>query len=143
MNKTYLFVIGLLSLTPFHTACADSECSIEFPRAGLCASYSWIVEPATDQEAKMLLKFWDKASSKPTGPYVDPAEKLGLEPFMDMGGGHGHGSAPTRYTRKEAGVYEFRRIFLVMLGDWQLKFQRRDQQNRVLEEAVTTYRVTH
>jgi hypothetical protein len=145
---SFALLITSSLLGSLDSAHGDPACPIEFPKAGLCAAFDWLVIPTTENEAKLTLRFWDMATSKPIGPYKDPTDRLALELMMDMGGGHGHGSAPTRFARKAAGVYEFSRLFFVMLGDWQMKFQLRgpqtpsDPKGKILEESEFVYRVT-
>lgn len=131
--------IGLLITIPVQAD--EVVCPIEFPVAHLCADYEWVVEPKVGEEAIMALRFWDSENSSSGGPYADPDHYPGVELYMDMGGGHGHGSAPTQYTRRNTGIYEFRRIFFVMRGEWQIKFQIKNEEDQITEEVVTTYQV--
>ncbi len=105
---------------------SDPKCSdpIPLPLGGVTASIEWTQAPDTQDEAKMLLRFWNSKTGTPQGPYVDPQGDVFVDLWMDMGG-HGHGSAPTKIARKEAGVFEVKRVYFPMIGDWQVRIHRK------------------
>lgn len=48
-------------------------------------------------------------------------QNLNVTLWMDMGGGHGHGSAPVKVTPKGPGKYLVTEAYFVMEGEWLVK----------------------
>jgi len=105
----------------------DASCPLEFPKHGLCASWTWEKMPTDQDLGGAQLRFWKKALGTENGPFVDPNDEVFVKLWMpDMG----HGSSPVK-TEKTLdsgggvipGVYEATKIFFVMPGHWEIWVQ--------------------
>lgn len=76
----------------------------------VCAhvGYHWGL-PTSTAEAKFVFHATPK-----TGEISD----LKIDLWMDMGGGHGHGSAPVVMAKMDANKYQISNAFFVMPGTW-------------------------
>jgi hypothetical protein len=141
-----VLVWGLVTLSwvPKTQADGSLDCKIEFQNGKLCGAVEWISFPSLSDEARIVLRFWDPIQgSESSGPWVDPEGQLQVSLWMNMGG-HGHGSRPTTIRRVQAGVFEVRHLYFVMLGTWDLRIQRVDpgtRPPRVIEQAVLAVEV--
>ena len=107
-------------------------CPIEFHQAKLCAGITWTKPASSDGEGAFTLQFWDSVARDPKGPYVDPTNTVAVQLWMpDMG----HGSSPVTIQKSAVGVYEVTRVFFVMPGDWDIRFQLKDK-TKVIEQVV-------
>ena len=109
----------------------STECPFSFPKAGLCASWTWKADPTLDAGASATLKFWNAKEGSPNGPYVAPSSAI--RPFLWMPS-MGHGSSPIQVTSQEIGIFLLEDIFFIMPGEWTLNIELKSG-SQVLEQA--------
>lgn len=115
----------------------EAACPLEFPQAGLCASWTWVILPTEEEEGRAFLQFWNKATGTEAGSGEAPADTVYVKLYMPS---MGHGSAPTTVSNgPRVGMYDVSRISFSMPGEWEVKVQLR-REREVIEEAKFSYR---
>lgn len=108
-----------------------AACPFSFPKAGLCASWTWTEHPVSEVTVSAEVKFWSATDGTADGPYVTPS--YSLRPFLWMPS-MGHGSSPIEVTSVSTGIYQLKEIYFTMPGDWTLNLQLKNG-NQVIEAA--------
>jgi hypothetical protein len=105
----------------------DPGCPIEFPKSGLCATWSWEKLPNSQDYGTATLRFWVKNQGTAAGPYVTPGQTVFVKLWMPS---MGHGSSPVTTSPKldssgdkVPGIFESTGIFFVMPGAWEIWIQ--------------------
>ena len=103
--------VGFAATSDLATSAA---CPLAFPKAGLCASAQWVQGPSANVENQMLVQFYDAKTLAPK----DPTGAVTVVLFMpDMG----HGSSPTSLKHNAEGIFEVRKMFFIMEGQWEVR----------------------
>jgi hypothetical protein len=96
-------------------------CSKELPK--ICAHAHFTEYPETSEESQFIVHVEGEDESK-------IYNKINVELWMDMGEGHGHGSAPVEIAPdEEENHFDITNAWFPMMGEWQIKIT-------VLEEGV-------
>lgn len=111
-------IAGLLfALLSFNTAWAaeDHTPTVCAANTNLCLHMGFHSKPVVGEESNFMVHF-----------LVDPAiganiRDVKVELWMDMGNGHGHGSAPVDLKQLDAVHYRVSNAFFVMEGEWTIK----------------------
>ena len=82
-------------------------------------SLDWKVGPELG-ESRFVLKTWNNSDATFNGPYTDLPYQLQVVLWMPA---MGHGSAPTKITKINAGEYDVSSVYFIMNGKWDLKVQ--------------------
>jgi hypothetical protein len=114
----------------------STECPFSFPKAGLCASWTWIDVPAVEVELSASVKFWNAKTGTPNGPYVAPSSAF--RPYLWMPS-MGHGSSPIRVTPQETGTFLLEGIFFSMPRDWTLNIELKLGNNELEKANIPIY----
>jgi hypothetical protein len=113
-----------------------SKCSTKFSISQYCVLWQWEKTPTADESGVLTLKVVRPNllddSAVPVDLDSDPTLFLWM-PSM------GHGSAPNpRVSRIDIGSYRITDVFLIMPGEWEMKFQIKEG-NQVQDEAVALF----
>lgn len=111
---------------------ANENCPLDYPNAGLCAKIEWLVGPSGSGANSFTIKFWDKDTGAPAGPYVDPEHDVTVQLWMPS---MGHGSSPVTVSKESTGIYKATNVFFIMPGDWDIRVKLVDGAT-VVEQAV-------
>ncbi len=115
MKTTILLFLVLVSTTLFaqendggiHT---PNYCSIE----NTCLHLKFTSAPTSRGENQFVIHFLPHVDS-------DKIEILAAKLWMDMGNGHGHGSAPLKLSKlDEANHFLVKNAYFVMMGPWKV-----------------------
>ena len=117
MAKVRFLVVGLFLLVTIIEAMAQTQV-VEFEQNQLKMHYEWLTTPDNRQEGVMRLRF---EALSPNTLAVELGQ-LKVIPWMQMGGGHGHGSRPT-IIEKQGDFFIIKKIYFTMRGQWQLHFK--------------------
>lgn len=79
----------------------------------ICAHIGYDEEFSTQKEAEFMVDV--------VSPKAERMKNIQIELWMDMGSGHGHGSAPVQWTDEGSGKYHVTNAYFVMAGEWQIK----------------------
>lgn len=108
------------------------SCDAQFIQSGYCLNWAWIKKPTSTEAGSLFFKVYKKDNSEflltdfTTIPY--------LELWMPS---MGHGSSPTQTSRTDLGTYLTEKVFFVMPGQWEIKFQIKEN-NQIADEAVVS-----
>lgn len=111
---------------------AAAPCEVKFEKSGLCLQWAWEVAPGESDFGSLIFKTLREES----GQWV-PADLSGTAALVLWMPSMGHGSSPTTVTRLESGTYRASRVYFVMPGAWDLRFQNKSG-NSVIDEAVVS-----
>jgi hypothetical protein len=112
---------------------ANKNCPLDYPNSNLCAKIEWIVGPnGDDGESSFFVKFWDKHTGAPEGPYADPEHDVAVQLWMPT---MGHGSSPVTMAEQAVGVYKATRVSFIMPGAWNIRVKLQDG-NALVEQAI-------
>ncbi|HPI40035.1 MAG TPA: hypothetical protein PLJ21_04475 [Pseudobdellovibrionaceae bacterium] len=110
-----------------------SYCPIPVEKLNLCITYRWTVYPKSSKEAgRMLFKIYRRNPEDFSALPVDLEKDLKVFLWMKS---MGHGSAPVRWVKKDAEMYEAHNIYFIMKGDWDLHF-RFQKGSDVIDEGI-------
>jgi len=141
--------IAVLSLIFSMTACAQphyetiqsqsqtngseiADCSIRFIHSQNCVSWRWEKLPTESAPGALSFKIYRINAFDQSAVEVDPLSPPFVTLWMpDMG----HGSSPTHVSRMDIGTYLAENVFFVMPGQWEIRFQLKDQ-GVVNDEAI-------
>lgn len=108
------------------------DCSIKFAKSGLCLQWSWETRPTESTQGSLIFKTYRlnnyDGSMVNAETTLTPAVVLWMP---DMG----HGSSPTSVSRLDVGTYRAERVFFVMPGHWEIRFQLKSG-NTVEDEII-------
>lgn len=105
---------------PRRTTIHAGDCELEFPQAGLCASFEWGGELTSEDDMTATIKFWSRADGSAAGPYRDADGEVAVQLWMpDMN----HGSRKVTVQAQGEGIYSATRISFSMPGKWEVRLQ--------------------
>lgn len=110
-----------------------ADCRISFPKSGLCLTFFWEKFLTADEPGVLIVRTFRPNRFDGTPVAQDVLDELTLEPWMP---GMNHGSTPTRTERLDTGTFRIHDVFLIMPGDWELRFQQRQNRNLVDEVSI-------
>lgn len=99
---------------------SDLSCPIKFSNSNWCAKIEWNIGPASNQENFFTLKFWDHRFGTRSGPYLSPTSKIDIKATMPL---MPHGSSPIKVLQVNQGIYQVRRLYFFMPGDWIIRIK--------------------
>jgi hypothetical protein len=112
-----------------------TDCEIRFRQSDFCLLWQWENMPTSADVGSVIFKIVrsNALDDSPIPVEMDFAPELVLwMPSMN------HGSSPTHVERVDTGSYRARKVFFVMPGDWELKFQVKSG-STILDEAVVIF----
>lgn len=108
-----------------------TDCSIKWPSSGHCLSWYWQEPPVGKKLGVLIFKIYRLNKVDQTPVEIDgngvPEVVLWM-PSM------GHGSTPTYTEWVDVGTYRTSRVFFVMPGRWEIRFQLREG-DKIAEEV--------
>ena len=108
---------------------SESSCPLYFSEERLCLKIRWITFPSESTLGVFIMTFFaEDAPERPISPRLTPDVKLWM-PSM------GHGSSPVVIKSMSDGIYEVSDIFFIMLGDWEIRYQLKSNDD-VIEEQI-------
>ncbi|MNJ94869.1 hypothetical protein D3C87_125720 [compost metagenome] len=116
------FVVGIFVFLSSLVATAAETCDAEFDGLPVCVQVDFTKGPVNRDESQFAVRFLNTED----GTAVDP-QGLKIDLWMQMGR-HGHGTAPVKIERQDAGVYFVSEAYFVMPGQWQVRFFAQDAQ---------------
>jgi hypothetical protein len=108
-----------------------AACAVKFDKSGLCLDWAWEVEPKDADFASLIFK-----TSRFTNGNQILEDLSGTATVVLWMPSMGHGSSPTTVTRIDVGTYRATRVYFVMPGAWDLHFQNKSADNKVIDEAI-------
>ncbi len=106
-----------------------AKCHYFFQASHLCLSFKWLTQPKANEMASLTFNIY--VQEKPT-EFVDPKNEVNIQLWMPS---MGHGSSPVTLVKTEAGRYKTENIYFVMPGEWEIRFQLKEEQS-VIEQVV-------
>ncbi len=107
------------------------ECSHQFLHSNLCLIWYWEKIPSSQTEGSLIFKTFKLNLLDQTPVETDPLFIPQLILWMPS---MGHGSTPTQVQRIDTGTFRAQKVFFIMPGDWELKFQIKNG-SEILDEA--------
>lgn len=119
-----LLAMALL-ISSFNLFAAD-RCDLKLEKSNVCANFTWVYGPLLDQYNSVKIEYTENSQ----------VSSIKVIPWMVMHG-HEHGSRPVVLTKTGDREYLVDKIFFMggMQGEWYLKVQLLDSQNKLIEEA--------
>lgn len=108
------------------------NCGIQFSNSKYCLSWFWENKPTSTNQGSLIFKIYRLNAFDQTAIQLDSAEIPQLTLWMPS---MGHGSTPTETQRLDVGTYRVSKVFFIMPGEWDLKFQIKSG-SEVTDEAV-------
>lgn len=109
-----------------------TDCRVRFQNSGYCLLWQWEKLPTATQAGSVVFKVV-RANALDDSPV--PVD-LHLTPHLVLWmPAMGHGSSPTTIEQVDTGSYRANDVFFIMPGEWELKFQFKDESS-VQDEAV-------
>jgi hypothetical protein len=106
-----------------------TKCKYFFEAKRLCLDFKWLARPSQTQLAELEFKFF--IQERPT-EFIDPA----LQPFISLWmPSMGHGSRPVVVEKTATGVYKASKIFFIMPGEWEIRFQLKEDKD-VVDQVI-------
>lgn len=107
------------------------SCEIQFSTSSLCLLWYWKLKPTSESEGTFIFKTYRLNNLDQTPVETD---LIGLPEVVLWMPSMGHGSTPTRVERLDVGTYRVSQVFFIMPGEWDIRFQVKNQQ-QVLDAA--------
>lgn len=117
---------------PAPQAASAPQCEVKFEKSGLCLEWAWEVAPGESDFGSLVFK----TSREVNGQWV-PEDLSGTAALVLWMPSMGHGSSPTTVTHIDTGTYRASRVYFVMPGAWDLRFQNKSGTS-VIDEAVVS-----
>lgn len=109
-----------------------ATCNLQFQKSGICLDWKWEKVPTETEMGTLYFKTYRKnmldGSAVLLDQTVTPAVVLWM-PSMN------HGSSPVSTSREDIGTYRAKDVFFIMPGEWEIKFQLKDE-TQVIDEAI-------
>jgi hypothetical protein len=118
---------------PLHQANENETpiCEVQFKNK-ICLNIVWEKWPAEGEYGQFVLKTFRLDANNQSPTFVD----LALLPIVTLWmPSMGHGSSPTVIERVEVGRYHVSRVYFMMKGEWEIRFQLKNG-NEVQDQAV-------
>ncbi|RYZ91710.1 MAG: serine protease spb1 [Proteobacteria bacterium] len=109
-----------------------SRCDIRFTQSQHCLEYAWVTYPTESKPGEFLFKIYRLNLADQSPMPVDHNLKLQVVLWMPS---MGHGSTPVTVTRLDVGTFSATKVFFVMPGEWEIKFQLKDEE-ALQDEAI-------
>jgi hypothetical protein len=110
---------------------SKNECKTSFLRSSLCLLWYWENRPNSQSMGSLIFKIYRLNLLDQTPIEVDPLYTPELILWMPS---MGHGSTPTQIQRIDTGTFRAQRVFFIMPGEWELKFQIKNE-SEIMDEA--------
>lgn len=117
---------------PNLTTAEDGNCSIQFAQSKTCLTWSWQKIPTDTESGQIILKTFRLNQLDQTPVEVDMPSVPKVILWMPS---MGHGSTPTTTEPIDTGTYLIHNVFFVMPGQWQIKFQIKNE-DTLIDEAI-------
>lgn len=114
---------------------APLECQARFKSSGLCLTWAWEQEPTSNSPGRLIFKTFQWSPGEQGALKTDTASVPDVVLWMPS---MGHGSSPTHTVRIETGTYQSSKVFFVMPGEWEIRFQVKNG-TEILDEARIQY----
>ena len=98
----------------------QADCSLQLSSSKICVSWKWEVLPTASTMGSLILKTYRLNMFDQTALETDLESLPVLVLWMPS---MGHGSTRTSTERLDTGTYRIQKVFFVMPGNWDLKFQ--------------------
>lgn len=108
------------------------DCSIRFAQSGYCLNWHWKEMPTQSQPGSLTFKIVRPNDLDQTPVPVEISSEMEVVLWMPS---MGHGSSPTTVEKVDVGSYLVSNVFFVMPGEWEIKFQIKEDK-QVIDEAV-------
>jgi len=95
------------------------NCSLQFSNLKTCLQVQWETPPTTKAYSSLILNFIDAQGE---GVDLETLHEAQLKVILWMPS-MGHGSSPTKIEKLASGSYRISRIYFIMPGDWEIRFQ--------------------
>lgn len=106
-------------------------CETHFKISELCLQWAWEKRPTTKEAGSLIFKTYHLNAFDHSMVEVDPEKPPQLILWMP---GMNHGSTPTQVQRLDVGTFRADKVFFVMPGAWEFRFQFKEG-NQILDEA--------
>lgn len=111
---------------------ALETCEVALEDLGLCVLWKWEEVPTSSKAGQLIFKVARPNELDGSPLPVEIPFDVALVLWMpDMG----HGSTPTRVERVDVGSYRATDVFFVMPGEWDLRFQLKEEGD-LRDEAI-------
>jgi hypothetical protein len=109
-----------------------SKCELQFNNSKLCIDWTWLKMPTESEVGAFYFKIYRKNTVDGSAVLIDqnPMPQVLLwMPSMN------HGSSPVTTFQADVGTYKAENVFFIMPGEWEIKFQIKNE-SHVLDEAI-------
>ncbi|MFN8845445.1 MAG: hypothetical protein ACK5V3_00480 [Bdellovibrionales bacterium] len=96
------------------------ECKTRFLKNEMCLIWYWEKRPTSQTMGSLIFKIFKLNLLDQTPIEMDPPNTPELILWMPS---MGHGSTPTQVQRIDTGTYRAGKVYFIMPGEWELKFQ--------------------
>ena len=104
-----------------------------FSFSSVSSAHDHSAEVCSEKNSKVCvhLGIHEELTSEKEGQFIIHAmpadggviQNLQADLWMDMGSGHGHGSAPLTITQSKPNIYFVTNAWFIMMGEWQVRMQ--------------------
>jgi hypothetical protein len=107
-------------------AAATAPCPLAFPKAGLCASWTWKEAPKVRKVTEATLRFYERNGSPTEGPFRRPTVEVVVPSPMMPTMGHDSGKDPkTTAVAESPSDYRVENVYFNMRGKWTITIELR------------------
>jgi len=106
-------------------------CHLKMKKIDLCIHWQWQIYPTTSEVGDFLFRTY-RLAEQDAFPIAVEDFHLEIELWMPS---MNHGSSPVRVRHTDRGLFLAEEVFFVMPGDWQIKFQYKEN-GKLIDEAI-------
>lgn len=114
-----------------------ATCSLRFSQSQNCLSWFWEKKPTQTESGRLVFKIYRANSFDGSAVLIDPSFSPSVLLWMP---GMGHGSSPTSTSRLDIGTFRTSDVFFIMPGEWEIKFQIKNE-NNVQDEIIVRVQI--
>lgn len=103
--------------------------------SGICLNYTWEKLPTENDFGILNFKTFIKNSVTNNIELIDLPIKPSIVLWMPS---MGHGSSPVTIEHIETGIYRATKVFFIMSGSWQIRFQLKDR-NEIKDQIIIPF----
>ncbi len=115
-----------------------ADCHVQLENSKLCLSWVWEVKPTETEFGSFVFKTYRLNNYDQSEIMTDFSENVEVVLWMPS---MGHGSSPTAVEKLDTGTYRAKDVFFTMPGEWQIKFQFKNINSDLTDEAFVDIQI--
>ena len=115
-----------------------ADCNVQLKNSKLCLSWLWELKPTETEMGSFVFKIYKLNNYDQTAIMMENGDKVEVVLWMPS---MGHGSSPTTVEKLDVGTYRTHDVFFTMPGEWQIKFQFKNLNNELTDEAIVDIQI--